>query len=89
MTIETQLHSFIRGQLGWNGDPVELTDETQLIQGGILDSLRLLELVAFLQREYAFEVKDIDLVLDNFATITALAGYVRRSTSDPSDTQVT
>lgn len=89
MSIEARLRGFILDQLCQGGDPVELTDDTELIRGGILDSLRLLELVAFIQGEYGIQVDDMDLVLDNFATVTTIASYTRHKADARSDTQVT
>jgi acyl carrier protein len=82
VTIESKLADFIGRQLAWEGKTAGLTAETALIANELLDSLGLMELTAFLQAEFAFEVDDIDLTLDNFGTIAAIAAYVRHKTGD-------
>jgi acyl carrier protein len=88
MRIENRVREYIGGQLAWEGDPTrpdELADDTELIDSGLLDSLRVLELAGFLQAEYDFEVNDIDVVYDNFHTITAIADYVQRKIGSRAD----
>jgi acyl carrier protein len=46
------LHEFLPGE-----DPDELTEETPLITGGILDSIRTLKLVVFLEDRFGVTVE--------------------------------
>ncbi|MGE2817427.1 acyl carrier protein [Mycobacterium heidelbergense] len=88
MRIEDRVRDFIGAQLAWEGDPTrpdELADDTELIDSGLLDSLRVIELAGFLQAEYEFEVNDIDVVYDNFHTIAAITDYVRRKIASRAD----
>ncbi len=57
------------------------TDEDSLIDAGIIDSVGVLELVAFLQRRFGVEVMDADLVPEHFDSIAGMARFVgaRRS----------
>ena len=83
MSIEDRLRQYIADQLRWEGEevsPKTLTNDAELIVGGVLDSLRLLELSGFIQQEYGFDVDDLDLVMENFATISTIAAYIRRKT---------
>ena len=50
--------------------------ETRLIQEGILDSIALLRLVAFLEQTFDIRVPENDLVPERFQTIQSIAGYV-------------
>lgn len=64
------LDSFLPGE-----NPDELTAETPLISGGILDSIATLKLVMFLEETYgiALEAHEADREhLDNLADIAAL-----------------
>jgi methoxymalonate biosynthesis acyl carrier protein len=84
MNVEDRLRQYIAEQLRWEGEDVSpdtLTNDAELIVGGLLDSLRLLELSGFIQQEYGFDVDDLDLVMENFATISRIAAYVRRKTN--------
>lgn len=51
-----------------NGDP--------LLDSGILDSLGVLDLVGFLEKEFTVRVSDDELIPENFETIEALVTFV-------------
>jgi acyl carrier protein len=53
-----------------------LKDNDQLLEGGILDSLGMLDLVSFVEQEFAITVSDEDLLPENFQTIERLASFV-------------
>lgn len=53
---------FIMSQFLPGEDPAELTDETPLISGGILDSIATLQLVMFMEERFrvSFEPHEVD-----------------------------
>ena len=76
MSIENRLRSFIVDELQWNGRPDELTDDYQLIQRGVVDSLGIFSMVSFVESEYGIEVQDEELVPENFGSIAGIARLV-------------
>lgn len=56
----------------------EVTDEESLLEMQAVDSLGILELVAFIEEAFAIEVTDDDLVPEHFDSIAALARFVER-----------
>ncbi len=50
-----------------------------LLESGIIDSLGVLELVTFMQQEFALAVADEDLTPENFQNIESMARFVERS----------
>jgi acyl carrier protein len=60
-------------------------DRDNLLDSGIIDSLGMLDVVSFLEREFAIHVDDEELVPENFESIDNLAGFVgRKSSAAPS-----
>lgn len=55
------------------------TDETDLIESGLLDSLALVELIAALEQEFGFSVQLDTLEIETFRSIDSIAGYVEAS----------
>jgi acyl carrier protein len=53
-----------------------MTEDTPLLEGGIVDSLGMLEILTFINRELGIELGDGDLVPENFATIATLARFL-------------
>jgi acyl carrier protein len=64
-----KIKDFIMAQFLPGEDPAELTDQTPLISGGILDSIATLQLVMFLEESYkvSFEAHEVDK--DNLDTL--------------------
>jgi acyl carrier protein len=69
--IYARLRSFISGRVSY-----ELADHDSLIETGGFDSLGLLELVAFIEKEFGIRFEDEDLSSENFASIQSVAGFV-------------
>jgi len=64
----------------------DLDGNGSLLDKGIIDSTGVLELVAFVEETFGFEVEDSDVVPENFDTIDCLASYVqRKSGGGPGD----
>jgi acyl carrier protein len=51
-------------------------DEDPLLRTGILDSLGILEVVAFIETEFEITVADEDLVAESFESIATIARFV-------------
>lgn len=53
----------------------------QELLGDVLDSLALLQLVDYVERQFGIEVEDDDMVPENFRSLDALERYVRARAS--------
>ena len=69
--VYVRLRSFISGFV-----PNKLADHDSLIESGELDSLGLLELVAFIEKEFGVRCEDEDLSSENFGSIQRVADFV-------------
>ena len=61
-----------------HADPAELTEDLALFASGILDSLNLIEVVAFVERRCGIRVPAGDLSLDNFGSLRSILAYAER-----------
>ena len=53
-----------------------LEDEQPLLGNGLIDSLGILEVVSFLEREFNITVADEDLIPENFGSLRNLSQFV-------------
>lgn len=67
------IQNFLFGREG------SLKDGDSFSDNGIIDSTGILELVLFLEENYAIEVQDRDLVPENLDSISALVSFVGKS----------
>ena len=69
------LTEFIRQEI-LHGRGVSLDEEQDLLSAGIIDSLGILRMVAFLEEQFGLKVPDEDVVFENFQSIGAMARYI-------------
>ena len=57
--------------------------DTLLIDEGMLDSVLVLELVAFLEERYRISIGSEEIIPENFETVSKVEQLVRRRLSEP------
>ena len=70
-----RIRGFIQTEILFDDDSVALTNETPLLDG-VLDSLGLMQLVAFLEEEFDIEVQDEEVTVEHFRTIADIEDLV-------------
>ena len=53
-------------------------DEQSLLGGGLIDSLGILEVVTFLEKEFGLVVSDEEPLPENFESVRSLSNFVQR-----------
>ncbi|MBX3231215.1 MAG: acyl carrier protein [Labilithrix sp.] len=67
------LENFLKGAA-----PETLKDDVSLERAHIVDSVRTLELIMFIEETFGFTVENDDAVPENFDTVNAIVAYVER-----------
>lgn len=75
--VSNRIRDFIRDELLYGDANATLANDTQLLDN-IMDSLGLMQLVAFLEQEFQIEVDDEDITTDHFRTIADIGQLVNR-----------
>lgn len=78
MTIEVNIKNFIAQNLLFSDNGYTYSDDDSFLEEGIVDSIGVLELVAFVEDQFGITVDDMEVTPDNFDSVTKLSGYVRR-----------
>ena len=73
--IEREVSSFIMSEVMFEDPNATLNKETQLLEG-IMDSVSLMQLVAFIEDEFPVEIEDVEINKANFSTIGAISGLI-------------
>lgn len=77
MTIEDQIRTYIAETMGLVEAPA---DDERLVERGFVPSVRMLDLVGFLEDTFAIRLRPVDLVPEKLATIAQMAAMVRART---------
>jgi acyl carrier protein len=77
MTTTERVRDFITTNF-YIADKAALANDASLLDAGIIDSTGVLEVVAFLESEFAIQVDDAEILPENLDTIARVAAYVDR-----------
>ena len=78
MDTSTLLLDYIKKEL-LRGRNANLTVDTDLLGAGIVDSLGILQIVAFVDERLGKQIPDEDVTYENFHSVQVLSDYLARS----------
>lgn len=70
------INAHIAKEFMFNDPQGLLGNDLPLIEHGIIDSLGIFVLIAFLEKEFEIKIQPEDVVLQNFETVNAISGLV-------------
>lgn len=77
MQTENKIREFILKNLYYAEDN-SIGDADSFLETGVVDSMGVMELVAYVQSEFGIEVAQHEIVVENFDSIHKLANFVRK-----------
>jgi len=81
--IKARLKTFILNEYLPGEDPAALTDATPLMTTGILDSIAVLKVVAFLEDQFEIKVEPHEAVVENLNTLSDIGQFVASKKAAP------
>ncbi len=83
MTVHGTVRTFIESNF-YVANASTLTDDSSLLDQGVIDSTGILEVISFLEDEFQIEIDDEEMVPENLDSIGAIAIFVTRKLSSTS-----
>ena len=78
MLIEEKVKNFIQDNFLLGDKNKVIKEDESFLQGGIIDSTGVLELVNFIEETYKIKVEDEELIPENLDSIKNLVAYIKR-----------
>jgi acyl carrier protein len=78
-SIKAQIRRYLLDNLLFSENDADLPDDASLLDRGILDSTGVLEVVLFLEERFGIQVKDTEMLPENFDSVNNLVRFVERS----------
>ena len=72
------LEKFMITEVAVDLDKKSLEPDEDLLGSGIIDSMAIMKLVLFLEETFGIEVKDEDIVPENFQDLNSMVQYVEQ-----------
>ncbi len=78
MSIAVDVEQFIVNEIAAGRGIDSIAHDSDMLAGGVIDSLGITELIVFLEREYGIKVDDDDIDAENFRSIDSIVAFVER-----------
>jgi acyl carrier protein len=75
MDIRSAVRNFLKDKAPKG---VSFTDSDNLLAKGVIDSLRMLDMISFLEEEYHLKIDEDELMPENFESVEAIARFVEQ-----------
>jgi acyl carrier protein len=86
MSILENLEGILRAEFGASLGKESLDPDKDLLANGIIDSLGVIRLIVSLEDAFGIEVRDEDVVPENFQSLNCLAKFVEQKMQKKSTT---
>ncbi|MFI0774450.1 phosphopantetheine-binding protein [Streptomyces sp. NPDC021212] len=61
----------------------DMTADTDLFKAGVIDSFGYIQLMNFLEDEFAFQMDEADILTDVFVSLSSIDDFVARKLAEP------
>jgi acyl carrier protein len=78
MTMGGELVSFIQSEIVGSDRGITVDANTKLIDGGLIDSMGLMQIIAFVEERTGVRVPDDDVMPENFQTVASMERLIAR-----------
>ena len=78
MRTEPNIEQFVLNELLYGGGPPTLAPDAPLISSGLLDSMDMLRLIAFIEEQFGVVVESEDVTSENFETLHYIKSFVEK-----------
>lgn len=75
--IQEILRQYIAENILFSTQGYPYPDDASFLENGILDSMNVMELVPFVEEKWGIKIEDVELIPENFDSVSGLATFVR------------
>lgn len=75
--VRSEIRKFIVDSYLLGDESVKFTDSDSFMRRGIIDSMGILELTAFLEQQYSITVADNEMLPTNLDSVENLIGFIK------------
>jgi acyl carrier protein len=73
------IRKFIVKEIAKKEEHMHVSDQENIVETGLIDSLGIMQLVLYLEKEFLIKVKDEDIIPEHFESIDAISAYIGKS----------
>jgi acyl carrier protein len=76
--IEQSIRAYIAENILFSNNGYPLADDASFLESGVVDSMNVMEIVSFAEKEFGIAVRDHEIVPANFDSVANLTSFIRR-----------
>lgn len=81
MSVESRVRSYVLENYLFTDDQSELDSNDSFLEKGIIDSTGILEIILFLEEEFAIKVADHEMVPEYLDSVVNIVSLIEKKTS--------
>jgi acyl carrier protein len=78
MSVEAKIRNYILENYLFTDDQSALSSEESFLEGGLLDSTGILELIYFVEDEFGVSIEDEEMVPENLDSVKRIVAFIGR-----------
>ncbi len=78
MEVQSQIMEFIAENILFSDNGYPYSPSDSFLEKGVVDSMNIMEIVAFIEDKFHIDVEDLDIIPANFDSVKNVAAYVER-----------
>lgn len=75
--MENTIIDYIENKILGKEVDVKLTTDEDLLTSGLIDSLAIMKLIAFIETSFEIKVAPKDMTIENFISVEAICQYIK------------
>lgn len=75
--MKKKIKDFVQSEL-FDEEIVDFETNTDLLKGGLVDSIGILSLIQYLETEFGISIPPADMVIENFQSLDSIEQYIER-----------
>jgi methoxymalonate biosynthesis acyl carrier protein len=84
--VKEKIRAMVQSNLNIFHADAKFTDDDNIFRKGFVDSLFAVQLIAYLEQEFAIKVSNKDLDINNFHSVNKMVGFVERKRQESTET---
>lgn len=80
MNIVTSIEKYVLAEIAGGLGKTKIEPDEDLLEQGIIDSLGLMKLIAFLEETFGIKIQDEEIIPENFQSLNCMASLVKLQT---------
>ncbi|WP_299119062.1 acyl carrier protein [uncultured Winogradskyella sp.] len=79
--MDETIINYIKNELIVSSEAIDIDAEDDLLGSGLVDSLGMMKLVSFIEKEFELKIPAQDMVIENFMTVACISDYLKAKVS--------